>query len=580
MQKEIIDEIISGVEEERERIEEPKNRSRYFIFGKISEEITNKGYSAIFENVPDPVYRNAEYRKESFFRVGDIYILGNFRKVKNSIEITFFNSEINKYEIQLENLKRITNLGIDYIMDTRQLVEYLLNFLIAKKGKSNSFISLLMSPIEINNIYDDRKEKLNEYKDLNPSQNSAIRKVLNQKVTFVWGPPGTGKTKTMAALADCLLSNGRTVLLSALSNLALDQLFIQTIQRLGEKTNRLLIARLGKNMSDDVKGFSKNAFERNQFRSFHNECIWREHVENSSLVGANLTYLTLPNIFMKKRFDYVIIDEVSMANIPSIIAASYYAKKGVVVGGDPHQLPPIFPEDAEKPNEWFSSNVFEKAGIESTDNPKAAFLDTQYRMQEKIGDLISEMFYEGKLKTGTKPMQGNPNRVIFIDSSGMVQQTEFDTNMQRRYNHHHAETISQIVQKLIKQILPQDSHISDVGIIAPYNAQVVQIHSLLKSISERKNLNLNNIKVSTVHSFQGQERKIIIFDITDSNIIPTTLTAKWQLINVSLSRAKEYLIVIGNRDYLQNKQYFNDTEISMFSKLLDHAKVVSFETLT
>ena len=224
--------------------------------------------------------------------------------------------------------------------------------------------------------------------------------------------------------------------------------------------------------------------------------------------------------------------------------------------------------------------MFEKAGIESTDNPKAAFLDTQYRMQEKIGDLISEMFYEGKLKTGTKPMQGNPNRVIFIDSSGMVQQTEFDTNMQRRYNHHHAETISQIVQKLIKQILPQDSHISDVGIIAPYNAQVVQIHSLLKSISERKNLNLNNIKVSTVHSFQGQERKIIIFDITDSNIIPTTLTAKWQLINVSLSRAKEYLIVIGNRDYLQNKQYFNDTEISMFSKLLDHAKVVSFETLT
>ena len=59
------------------------------------------------------------------------------------------------------------------------------------------------------------------------------------------------------------------------------------------------------------------------------------------------------------------------------------------------------------------------------DNPRAAFLDTQHRMQSEIGDLVSEMFYGyvGGLNTGIEPVPEIGAfgwRVVFIDSPGMV----------------------------------------------------------------------------------------------------------------------------------------------------------------
>ena len=47
---------------------------------------------------------------------------------------------------------------------------------------------------------------------------------------------------------------------------------------------------------------------------------------------------------------------------------------------------------------------------------------------------------------------------------------------------------------------------------------------------------MQGLKVSTVHSFQGQERRVIIMDFSNDNIRPTRLTAKWELVNVALSR--------------------------------------------
>jgi len=118
---------------------------------------------------------------------------------------------------------------------------------------------------------------------------------------------------------------------------------------------------------------------------------------------------------------------------------------------------------------------------------------------------------------------------------------------------------------------------SDIGIIAPYNAQVVQILQILRQVSREHEIDLNDVKVSTVHSFQGQEKRVIVVDFTDDNIEPSHLTAKWQLINVALSRAKEQLIIVGNREYLMNKEYFSDEEVEIFKRLLNHARVLRFK---
>jgi DNA replication ATP-dependent helicase Dna2 len=577
--------LIEATRQERQRIEQPKNRSRYFIFGKIDERPTRKGYAVTFENAPDRVFRDAIWSarkgESSLFRVGDIFISGEMEATPMGITVSFPEDEIDRLGVDIAAVKRVTDFGIDYVMDNRELTEHLLAFLESRAESENSFLEPLIQDRNAISIESPRRSVAHE--GLNPSQQNAVEKALSQKVTFFWGPPGTGKTKTMGALAYSLIKNKKRVLLTALSNMALDQLLLMTINRLEAKhsTSNTSIARLGSTMDEKVERFGRNAFDRSSFAAKKAGMRWSEHVKYASLVAGNFAMLTFPHAAHPGRFDYVIADEVSMASIPSLAAASFFATTGMVVGGDPFQLPPIYPEDSEEPNEWFSVNVFEKAGVTQSDDPRAAFLDTQYRMQCEIGDLVGEMFYGevGGLKTGTNqlPQIGEfGERVVFIDSPGPVKKIGTggdDTEEQRRFNEVHAEAAFKAALVALRQGVKP----SDIGIIAPYNAQVVQILQKIRRFSVENGVDMSKIKVSTVHSFQGQERRVIVVDFTDDNTEPSNLTAKWQLINVALSRAKEQLIIVGNHEYLKNREYFSDQEIEIFQRLLKHARMLRFK---
>lgn len=573
--------IIEATKQERQRIEEPKNRSRYFIFGKIDERLGRDGYSVTFENVPDRVLRDAVWATRqgasSLFKVGDMFIRGTMEITSRGICISFSRDEINRLGIEAAAIQRIAELGIDYVMDNRELMDQLLAYLKSRAHLENSFLEALLQDVKPTPMKSIGKPMA--FTDLNPSQQRAVEKALVQKVTFFWGPPGTGKTKTMGTLAASLIKNKKCVLLTALSNMALDQLFLTTLERLERldlDVTGISLARLGSTMNEKSQRYSRTAFTRSVFGAKKAGMRWSEHVRHASLVAGNFAMLTFPRAADPGKFDYVIADEVSMASIPSLVAASFFATIGIVVGGDPLQLPPIYPEDIEEPSEWFRANVFEKAEIKGSDDPRAAFLNTQYRMQREIGDLVSEMFYKdmGGLKTGADPspaIGGFGARVAFIDSPGAVEKMGagyIDTDEQRRFNEVHAEA----AVKAVLIALRQGVEPSDIGIIAPYNAQVVQILQKLQQVS--KGNEFDKVKVSTVHSFQGQERRVIVVDFTDDNVEPTHLTAKWQLINVALSRAKEQLIIVGNREYLMNKEYFGDDEIETFKRLLSHARIL------
>ena len=58
----------------------------------------------------------------------------------------------------------------------------------------------------------------------NCEQEIAVRKALSQEITFIWGPPGTGKTKTLASILGLLISEGKRVLLTANTNAAVDEI--------------------------------------------------------------------------------------------------------------------------------------------------------------------------------------------------------------------------------------------------------------------------------------------------------------------------------------------------------------------
>lgn len=77
MSSRILDDLVEATRQERKRIEEPKNRSRYFMFGKAEERQDKEGYSVIFENAPDRVIRDARWSASrdmsSIFKIGDTF---------------------------------------------------------------------------------------------------------------------------------------------------------------------------------------------------------------------------------------------------------------------------------------------------------------------------------------------------------------------------------------------------------------------------------------------------------------------------------------------------------------------------
>lgn len=89
----------------------------------------------------------------------------------------------------------------------------------------------------------------------NPDQIRAIRRSLGSDTTFVWGPPGTGKTTTLARIVEAHYRAGRSVLLVSNTNIAVDTALERVAERLkGEPDFRQgLVIRQGPVVKEELR---------------------------------------------------------------------------------------------------------------------------------------------------------------------------------------------------------------------------------------------------------------------------------------------------------------------------------------
>ena len=558
----ILQEIIYAVEAEQKRQEMLKNRTHYYVFGKKDEDINyvdgQKFYRVTFENFPERVIIDIEYRNDNEvdLRIGNEFIRARVKEYKDD-SITYL---IPLSEFPDAKISELTEDGIYHIADFSENIETLKTFLSSKKCSDNQFLPLLtLTEIGKCEVFDKPTVlNLGEWKkdkfQLNETQWDAIEKALKQKITYIWGPPGTGKTKVLAALTTILLkeTNSRILLLT-LSNKTLDFLFSKVIEYVtkycGTSNPEDLLVRLGK-----IRPSTPENIER-----FYNTRLHLHH----RVVAMNYASLLYRQEGIG-MFDYVIVDEASMTPVPLLAACSYFSSKTMVVAGDPRQLPPPYPEDAQKPNKYYEKNVFEMVGIEKFDDTRGAFLETQYRMHRDIGDLISKMFYDSRLKCGAEIKKLSfrnkvfPKSVYFLDIKGEIEKTNLGMTMHNRKNNAYAHVAVTIAKRIVENCgIPPEN----IGIIAPYNAQVCNIYRLLKKQG------LREIKVNTVYTFQGQEKDVIIYDMTDHDIAPSPLTKNPKLLNVAMSRARRFLCIIGNKKYLTSDMFLPDMR-NRFEKMI------------
>ena len=181
-------------------------------------------------------------------------------------------------------------------------------------------------------------------------------------------------------------------------------------------------------------------------------------------------------------------------------------------------------------------------------------LNEQYRMHPKILEFPNKLFYNNKIKSvinENEMLKGEIiNNMPFLNKKIPLLFYHFNSNEEitpnRSYkNESEAEIIFQLIPKLIKLKV----EIKNIGIITPYNGQKALIRRFFESFDD-----LKDIQIESVDGFQGQEKDFIIVSTVRNNSYGNIgfLKSKRRL-NVTLTRAKYGMIILGNCECLSKK---------------------------
>ncbi len=253
--------------------------------------------------------------------------------------------------------------------------------------------------------------------DLNDSQKRAVRIALGDtELSLIQGPPGTGKTQVIAEICLQLLSKnpGLRILICSETHVAVNNL----LSRISKFTSGIRIVRIRDKENDDsIDEYSPESIVNSYLtwasKSIQNDRAYsiieeemkaavedeqrqKSYLEKALSLSANIVGMTCNRAAAydcrdtTEMFDVAIIDEVCKATLPEILSPLLISKKAVLLG-DPKQLPPVFCseeqeiirsiQDCNLDRFMYIDTLFSKSNCVS-------YLDTQYRMVNKIGSMI------------------------------------------------------------------------------------------------------------------------------------------------------------------------------------------------
>ncbi|KAL9190449.1 hypothetical protein ACHAXT_007660 [Thalassiosira profunda] len=404
-------------------------------------------------------------------------------------------------------------------------------------------------------------EKYGTLEGLNDSQRLAVQGAVSNRLTLVQGPPGTGKTavairilKHWARLAMSQAKYGENpppILATSDSNIAVDNL-VEGCANVG-----LRVVRLGrpeairpellpycidrptdKGSFGDRGGFqSAGSFFKERMKTLKNA-----QVVCCTCIGSG------GDILDSSMFERVLVDEATQATEPAVLVPLTRGCRQLVLVGDHCQLPPtVLSTRAEE--EGLGVPLFSRmvaCGV------PPFMLDTQYRMHPGISMFPSDLFYGGKLMNGVtpperRPLQGFPwpREEFPIAFIPVVDGFESDDGISKA-NEAEAHEVCNSVMGLLNG---GQCTVSDIAVVTPYAAQVRLIRRQLKTLLPR---GPPFVEVSSTDGFQGREKEAVIFSAVRSNTRGAVgFVSDWRRINVSFTRARRALIVIGNPDTLR-----------------------------
>jgi len=312
-----------------------------------------------------------------------------------------------------------------------------------------------------------------------------------------------------------------------------------------------------------------------EFEEFNAEC---EKGILHVLGSVKLVFSTLHSVDHVKHddFDVVIIDEAGQTLDIDAWGALLKANR-CIIAGDQHQLPPVI----SKPhliNKCFKTTTCRSLQARAVLSDEQAceqfpldyesrvmFLDTQYRMNEKILAWSNKTFYDDKVESGAQVF----DRVIHADLKPLTVYEVKGSERKNGTSFENAGEANRIVNYV--NMLQQEYGIesSRIGIITAYKQQKYRIKQEFMSSSKnvkrsRNQVNIfsgedinstKDIKISTVDSFQGGEMDVIIISLVRSNAEHKIgFLADLRRLNVAVTRAKMHAVLFCNTMTLMDNE--------------------------
>lgn len=190
-------------------------------------------------------------------------------------------------------------------------------------------------------------------------------------------------------------------------------------------------------------------------------------------------------------------------------------------------------------------------------------LDTQYRMHPGISMFPSDLFYGGKLNDGVSPPERRPLAgfpwpreefpVAFIP---VTEGSEIDDGASKA-NQAEAAAVCDAVVALLGG---GQCSVSQIAVVTPYAAQVRLIRRGLREVLPK---GPPFVEVSSTDGFQGREKEAVVFSAVRSNSYGSVgFVSDWRRINVSFTRARRALIVVGNPGETVNSTFVSYVVLS------------------
>jgi uncharacterized protein len=364
---------------------------------------------------------------------------------------------------------------------------------------------------------------------------------LKDSYLFVQGPPGAGKTTTGSHLIVGLLREGKRVGVASNSHKAINNLLRAVEERAKEQRFTFLGAkRSGKD--DPESAFSGEIIQN----AYDNP----EVVEGNYNLIAGTAWL-FADPALEGSLDYLFVDEAGQVSLANLVAIGT-AARNIVLLGDQMQLgQPIQGVHPGRSGESTLDYLLDGQATVSDD--RGIFLATTWRMHEDVCGFISEAVYDGRL--GAEPdnqlqrlvLAGSAHpaliatgiRFLPVEHDGCSQRSEPEANV-----------VKAVFESLLSQSYADKKGeqkamtVSNILVVAPYNAQV----SLLKSILPEA------ARVGTIDKFQGQEAEAVIVSMTTSSgdYLPRNIEFLYDKnrLNVAVSRAKCLAVVVASPELL------------------------------